>query len=216
MEEKTTKTTAKPANKEEKTYSAEEVSAIVNKAVQEAMANFKAQNSTPVQTVLKVEMVTLLYLGTFAAGTTVALGKLGSITKAGNTLSVSKDLFLQSMGIPVVDALLRKRELLVIDGLTDEERERFNLAYKKGEILTQKAFYAIMDFPKDEIINIYKQLCKEHKILVAQLYKDAYFERNDSRVNIDTVKELNKVSKTVEPKGLFTIILEDYGRKFAE
>lgn len=215
MEEKTT--TAKTTTKKEKTYSEDEVSAIVSKAVKDAMESFKAQNSSaPMQTVLKVEMVTLVYLGTFATGTTVALGKLGSITKAGNTLSVSKEVFLQGMGTPVVDALLRQRELIVIDGLSEEERERFNLNYKEGEILTQQAFYKLLDFSKEEIVSIYKKLGKDHKILVAQLYKDAYFEKNDSRVSIETVKELNKISKAVEPNGLFTIILEDYGRKFAE
>lgn len=200
---------------EEKKFSVEEVNEIVANAVKDAIESYQAKHSVP-QTVLKIETVNLLYLGVFAPGTTVSLGKIGSITKPGNTLSVAKDVFLQAMGTPLIDALLRQRELLVIDGLSDEERERFNLVYKEGEVLTQKEFYKILDFSKSEIIAIFKKLCIYHKNLVAQLYKDAYFEKQDSRINIETVKELNKISKGVDSEGLFTIILKDYGEKFAE
>ena len=165
---------------------------------------------------LKVERVTLIFLGAIANGTQVALGKLGTITKAGNTLTVPKDLFLQAMGTPVVDALLRNRSLIVVDGLTAEEMERYNLAYKEGELLSQEAFFKILDYPKDKVVSIFSLLCKEHKILLAKLYSTAYFERGDNRISVELIKELNKESKVIEKDGLFTRILEDMGKKLVE
>ena len=44
----------------------------------------------------------------------------------------------------------------------------------------------------------------------------AYFEKHDNRVNVETVKELNKLSKEIEENGLFAHILEDMGKKLAQ
>lgn len=196
-----------------RTYTQEEIDEIVKNAVAQALS---AIPQAPAQTVLKVEMVTLLFLGAIANGTTVALGKIGTFTKAGNTLTIPKETFLQAMGIPVVDELLRTRSLIVLDGLTEEEMLIHNLAYKEGEILSQEAFFKIMEYSDEKVLEIFKLLCKEHKVLLAKIYNTAYFEKHDNRVNMETVKELNRLSKDIDPKGLFFRILEDMGRKIAE
>lgn len=205
--------TSKEKRERERTYTQEELDTIVAEAVKKAMANIIQQ---PTQTVLKIERVTLVYLGAIASGTVVALGKLGYITKAGSPLTVKKEDFLQAMGTPVVDDLLRKRALIVIDGFTPEEMEKYNLAYKEGELLTTEMFFKILSFQTEEAVNIFRNLCKEHKLLMAKIYNTAYFENHDSRLNTDTMKKLNEVSKETIKEGLFTRILEDMGKRFAE
>ena len=115
-----------------------------------------------------------------------------------------------------MDHLLSVRRLIVLDGLTKEERERYGLDYDENETLSKNAFFKILDFKKDEICEIFNRMCIEHKKLIAKLFYSAYFEAQDNRINADTVKALNALSKEDDPNGMFTLILEDMGRKFAE
>ena len=48
------------------------------------------------------------------------------------------------------------------------------------------------------------------------MYISAYFERRDNRINMETVKILNKLSRVVDKAGLFTPILEDMGKQLVE
>ena len=200
--------------KSEQTFTKEQLDAAVKAAVAEAMKNI-----SPQQTVVQVsqeEYVTLLYLGQFARGTSVVMPVWGTITYAGGTLDVPKKDFLRGLGNPVNAALLRKHKILVIGGLTEAERQRFNLAYKEGEVLTQNAFYELLTYPTDKVCSIFAKLCPDHKQLVARLYLTAYFEQHDKRIATDTVKALNELSKKDNEKGLFTQILVDMGKKFAQ
>lgn len=199
--------------KAEKTFSQQEVDEMIKNAVKMALEEKQMQ---PIVQVSKEEYVTVLLINAIAEGTSVTLGDLGQINRAGNTLDISKKDFLQGMGNPVVDSLLRKRTLIVVNGLTDEERERFGLLYKEGELLTQRAYFKLLDFGKDEIVGVYKKLCDEHKRVVAKMYMTAYFDDQDNRVNLETVRELNRISKSVEKDGLFKSIIDDIGAKLSD
>lgn len=204
-----------------KTYTEEELAKAVaeasKKAAEEAIKAYAASN--PQQTILQVakdEYVTVVYIGGIASGTVVALPKMGTITYAGGMLDVPKKDFLQALGNRTNEALIRKRSLIVLNGLTDEERKRFNCDYKPQETLTQNAFFELLDYDKEQIIAVYSKLCDEHKKVVAKIYLSAYFEMSDKRINPETVKELNNISKSIDKDGLFTPILTDFGEKFAE
>ena len=201
---------------ESKKYSADEVQDIVAKAVAEALAKQSASQPQTVLQVAKDEYVTIMYIGANASGTVVALPKWGSITYAGGIIDVPKKEFMQGIGIPVNNALLRNRKIIVLGGLTKEEKVRFGVDYKEEELLSSEMFFSLLNYSKDEICKIFDRLCEEHKRTVAKLYITAYFEQHDNRVNPETVKALNKLSKSVDKDGLFTPILEDYGKKFAE
>lgn len=209
----------KPAPKTEvpaeKTFTKEELDDAVAAAVKAALAQIQSAPA-PVIQVAKEDYVTVLFIGAMARGTTVALGRLGQINRAGGTLDIPKKDFLQGLGIPVVDALLAKRQLIVIDGLTDEERERFNLQYTEGELLSQRAFHKLFDFKKEEICEIFDKLCEEHKRIVAKMFLTEYFENDSNKIDTATVRALNKLSKSVYKDGLFTPILEKMGEKLVE
>nr|DAH86415.1 MAG TPA: hypothetical protein [Caudoviricetes sp.] len=209
MESEKKTTTPKKA----KTFTESEVQELLKAAVAQALAEQKS--TTTIMQVAKEEYVTVLYLGAMADGASVALGKLGNINKAGTTKDIPKKEFIQALGTPVIDDLLSKKQLIVVNGLTEEERNRYGLEYKDNELLTQNAFFKIMDFGAEEICRIFSSLCPEHQQIVSKLYLTAYFERHDNRVNMPTVKKLNKISKKYFKDGLFTPILEDMGAKLA-
>ena len=188
----------------------------VEKMMAEMKAEFLKGMQQPQQViqVSKDEYVTVLYIGVMADNASVSLGKLGRINRAGTLLDISKKEFIQSLGTPLIDNLLRKRSLIVVNGLTQEDRVRYGLDYADGELLTQDKFFKLLDLEPKEICSIFSKLCDEHKKTVAKMYYSAYFERNDNRVHVDTVKKLNKLSKTIDKNGLFTPILEDMGSKF--
>lgn len=199
-----------------KKFSADEVNDIVAKAVAEALAKQSASQPQTVLQVAKDEYVTIMYIGANASGTVVAMPKWGSITYAGGMIDVPKKEFMQGIGIPVNNALLRNRKIIVVNGLTKEEKVRFGVDYKEEELLSADMFFSLLNYGKDDICKIFDRLCEEHKRTVAKLYLTAYFEQHDNRVNPETVKALNKLSKSVDKDGLFTPILEDYGKKFAD
>lgn len=195
-----------------KKYSEEEVNEIVAKAIQKALA----ANQQVIQ-VKKDDYVTIVYLGAIATGTTVSLGgKLGSFNRAGIPRNVPKEDFLQSLGYPVVDELRKKKSLIVLDGLTEEERERFGFNYKEGELLTNEAFFKLLDYPIEQICDIFDKACIEHKRLIVKMFYSAHFEKHDNRINYEVIKALNDCSKKFDSKGMFTPILESITKQMGK
>lgn len=207
-----------------KVYSQDEVNELVKAAVAEAMKSYVAPTQPTFVKIEKDEYVTIMYIGQFASGCVVSMPSWGTITYGGGTIDIPKKDFLQGIGRPVNAELLKKRRVIVLKGLTDEEKKRFGVDYSSTEILDAQAFNQLLDLPKDEICEVFKQLCVEHKKIVAQAYLTAYFEHYnedgqqepDKRVSPDTVRALNKLSKVVVKEGMFTKILDDFGRRFAD
>ena len=207
----------RPATKK---FSEDEVKEMIaeasRKAALEAVEAYKASQPQTVVQVAKDEYVTVLFIGAIASGTTVSMPKWGQINYAGGMLDIPKKEFLQGIGVQVNNALLRERQIIVLSGLTDEERRRFGVDYKEGEYLTDKALYELIGYDTEKVCDIFTKLCDEHKRIVAKVYLTAYFEKQDKRVHRDTVKALNSLSKSVDKDGLFTPIIEDMGRRDAE
>ena len=142
----------------------------------------------------------------------LTLGKLGQINRVGGTLDIPKKEFFQGIDAKV-DKLMRRRELIVINGLTDEERSRYRLDYK--ELLSADMYYKLLDLDVKVLYEIFPKLCESHQRIVAKLFISAY-EDGDNRIHPDTVKVLNNLSKKTDPDGMFTPILKDMGRKLSE
>lgn len=194
-------------------YSKEEVEKIVAAAVQKALNDIKQPSSSAMQ--IKTEdYVTLLFLGKIAQGTVVSLGSLGQINRSGGILKIPKEVFLQKLDYNV-EKLLGKRKLIVINGLTEEERQRYNVLYTNGELLTENMYYRLLDYSGNEIIDIFKNLCEEHKKIVGRIFIDAYLN-NNMKIDLETIKELNKISKEIDKAGLFTPIIKGITKKISE
>lgn len=106
---------------------------------------------------------------------------------------------------------LANRWLIVLDGLTQEEREAYEVDYKDGEYLDKKAFAKMIEIGAD-ILNIYPNLCEGNKKMVSQRYADAF--NNGMHIDRAVVEKLNEMSKTPKnPRGDFVQIVEALNRK---
>lgn len=127
------------------------------------------------------------------------IGKSGSFYVPKNEISAVMDAQFRAM--------LENRWIIVVSGLTEEEREAFGVDYKEGEYLDKKAFAKMVDLG-DEMLEIYPKLCKGHREMVAKRYYEAYVNGNP-KVTRELVVELNKLSKKAgSEKGDFVGIIE--------
>lgn len=110
---------------------------------------------------------------------------------------------------------LKRRWLIIVSGLDDEERAALGVDYKEGELLDKRAFAKMVDLG-DEILEIYPALCEGHKKMVAQRYAEA-FHKNNPNVTRERVLALNAMSKeSGSEKGDFTPIIEMMNQRDAE
>ena len=96
---------------------------------------------------------------------------------------------------------LDSRWLIVVSGLTEDEREALGVNYREGEILDTKAFQRITELSKEELLEIYPELCESHKEMIAKRFYEAYTSGNP--VERDTVVALN----SIEPSEAFKAII---------
>lgn len=133
-------------------------------------------------------------------------GQYGRITGKTGSFSVPKSEISRVMD-NMFRAMLEKRWIIALSGLTDEEREIYGVQYKEGEYLDKKAFAKMVDL-KDEMLEIYPKLCDGHKEMVAKRYYEAYQAHNPN-VTREIVTKLNALSKEAGSKrGDFIGILE--------
>ncbi len=214
-------TTAAPV-----TYTAEQVAQMVKEAsekaaaaaVAEALKNIPQQTAPQiVQVSTSAEQVHFLWMAPVADDNVVQFGDGGMygniVGKTGSFYVPKPDLsrILTEMN----RRFMAQRWLLVVSGLTDEEREALGVDYKPGEVLDKRAFAKLVELG-DELLNIYPALCEGHKVMAAQMYADAY--RQGSRyVTRERTVKLNALSKRKgHEKGDFIAIIEDMNEKDAK
>ena len=88
---------------------------------------------------------------------------------------------------------LDERWLIVVSGLTDDEREALGVNYREGELLDRNAFARMVEL-EDGILDIYPNLCDGHKEMVAKRYNEAY-EAGSEHVKRDVVEALYGMAK---------------------
>ena len=90
-------------------------------------------------------------------------------------------------------SLLEKRWLMIVSGLTEEEKQAFNVDYREGEVLDRKAFGRLVELG-EEMLDIYPKLCKGHREMVAKRYYEAW-GRRDRHITRELITKLNEQSK---------------------
>lgn len=204
-----------------KQYSSEEIANVLNTpeaqaAMQKMIAEMLAKQPQPVMQVnyQKEEMVTLLYMGAVAEGSMVTLWEGFEIQGRGGTRDIPKKEFLQHLSQGVIKRL-KDRRLIIVDGLSDDERERYGVKYTDNELASVDIYYKLLSYDEDKIINIFTNVCDSHKTIIASLFKTAYMA-HDNRINQPLIERLNKASKTIDPKGMFSDILKDMARELSD
>lgn len=138
-------------------------------------------------------------------------GTYGKITGKVGNFSIPKNNLSQ-----ILDSLTRKfiqdRWLIVLSGLTDEERVMYGVDYKPGEHLEKAAFMRLLDI-KDEIVGIYEKLCDASKEVVAKMYYEAWLDaKQKKKIKRETVVAMNKIKAQPALKA----ILDDMNKAEAE
>lgn len=191
-----------------RTYSAEEVQALIESAVQSALSK---QQPQVVQISAETPVVHLMFQDACSPDNYIQFGvgaRYGSITGSFGLKTVTKEQFLGDFRDAFVQLLLAERKLIVLDGLTDEERVAYGVDYKDGEFLTERQFRNMLT-NTDALLEAYPKLCDGYKQMVATQITTA-FEKKDSRVTRKLVAELNKLSKKdgQDSRGDFAHVLE--------
>ncbi|MBO5918776.1 MAG: hypothetical protein J6Q14_08430 [Oscillospiraceae bacterium] len=102
---------------------------------------------------------------------------------------------------------LDRRWLIVVDGLSEDEREALGVNYNEGELLDRKAFAKMIELG-DKILEIFPALCEGHKEMVAKRFYEGWMEKNP-HIHRDTVAELNRMAKDAGMKNnAFSAIIE--------
>lgn len=197
--------------KKEETFTRTDVEKMIAEAVAKAMAEAKAPQV--VNIAQEVPQVTLRFQSDCSDVSQLMLGvngKFGIITGKSGTFKVPRDAFFGEFRDSVVQALLASRDLVVLDGLTDDERELYGVKYTEGEVLEPQTFNKLLEMG-DELCTVYTKLCPNYKEMVARRFAEA-FEKGDKRVTRELVKKLNALSKAdyahlppedIRRKGLF-------------
>lgn len=202
------------------------VAEATEKAVAEAIAKQKSgKEPQVVHVATDATMVKLHYQCECSPVNVVkfgANGKFGSITGKSGKFSVKKEDFLGEFRDETVQRLLANREMLVLDGLTDEEREMYGLTYREGEVMDEKTFAHITDMG-DEILHIYDDLCITYREAIARRFAEEY-GKNPQKIDRDLIVKLNDKSKKdyeklpkedIRRKGAFYSIIEAMNKKDA-
>lgn len=215
MAKETKKTVEKPVEQKEgnsgKTFSAEEVEAMMSKMKEELRAELQKSNNVQV---FREELVTILYIDEVSPKNILGLGAWGQITQSGMTLSIPKATFFAGLD-RFKRRLIDDHKLIVIDGVTDEERKRFKLAYNADEVLTIDEYDNLLDYDTEKICEIFNQCCPTHKELIAKRFITA-FENKDNRISQEKVEKLNALSFSVDGTGLFHSILDKIGEQLSQ
>lgn len=201
-EKKTVKTAEKAAETVEATAKAE-------------TAEIVEPVAAPVQMVVeqKAPPVKILYVDSAIPNNEIKIGQGRSIFGSGKIFAVQREQFEGEFMTNTIIDLMAKRKLIVLSGLTDDERQLYNCYYREGEVVTSEGMFDFFfNMDTEEAVEKFEALCPEHRRFVATRFIDAW-EAGDNRITRDKVEALNKISKRDDPEGLFTPIVRDLNEK---
>lgn len=157
----------------------------------------------------KAEPIRILYIDSAIPNNEIKIGQGRSIFGSGKIFAVQRDQFEGEFMTSTIMELMAERKLIVLSGLSDEDRKLYNCYYHEGEVLKSEGMFDFFfNMSTEEAAEKFEALCPEHRQFVATRFIDAY-ERHDNRITRDKVEALNKISKENDPDGLFTPIVKD-------
>lgn len=212
------------------TFSEDQVKQMIADALQaqnEAFAKqMDAARPQVIQVAAETEKVVLRFQAEVADDNEAVFGDggyFGKITGKRGILTIPKTEFVSRFRDLNVQWMLENRWLIVLSGLTDEERDMYGVNYKPGEILDDKAFTKMLDMTDDELLAIFPDLCVQHREMVARRLMTDYFQRGPRPGHYrDFITALNNISKQdyaelpdddARRKGALAPILEDLNSK---
>ncbi len=158
----------------------------------------------------KEPMVKMIYIDSCIPDNEIPIGNGRVITGSGRVFSVTLSNFEGEFQNPFRMRLLKKRNIIVLDGLTEEQRELYGVNYSEGEVIKNEGMFDyIYKADTKDSAQFFKALCPEHREMVARRIHDAYYEEHDNRLNRVKIEMLNEISKGdyEDGRGAFSDIL---------
>lgn len=188
---------------------------MTKKQTEAAIAEVLASNKETQEKIPKQDdKVTLVFLGTMADDCIFVVGKnLCTFTSLSRQAEIPKNEF--RLGYRYLSKMLQKRTIIVTNGLSESEMKSHGLFYKDGENLSLEAYRSLLDYDKSTVCNIFAKACVEHKRIIARVFLSAY-EQGDNRINFETVKALNDISKSVDVNGMFKRVVDGLAEKMTQ
>lgn len=202
-------------------YTAEQVQQMMKEAaaaaVAEALKSIPQQQTQVVQVMADTEKVILRWMAPVADDNVAVFGPngmYGQVTGKNGTVIVPKSEWSRFYD-ETMRRFMDRRWLVVLSGMTDEERELYRCNYRKGEIMDEKGFANIFKM-KDELLDIFDELCTEHQEMVAKSFCEAAEQGKLDDSWRGLVKALNAKNKQrykdvpagdVRKKGMFAPVI---------
>lgn len=180
--------------KENAGYTEVQVQEMIARAVAQALARQKQEASA---TRASDEMVTMRFVAEVNDRNVIPLGnrsQYGEIVGKRWMGQIPKMAFKGDFRTPLVQALLKKRNLIVIDGLTEDERRIYGVQYAEGEVIDEKLYDRMTRMSESDLLPIYEGMCPEWRRMLAVKFADA-FDRGELKVTRDALLALNKISR---------------------
>lgn len=207
-------------------YTAEQVAQMVKEAsekaaaaaVAEALKNIPQQTPQVVQVMADTEKVVLRWMAPVADDNVAvfgANGMYGQVTGKNGTVIVPKGEWSRFYD-ETMRRFIDRRWLVVLSGMTDEERMLYHCSYRKGEVLDEKGFANIFKM-RDGLLDIFDDLCTEHQEMVAKSFCEAAAQGKLDDSWRTLVKKLNAKNKRryktapdgdIRRKGMFLPVIE--------
>lgn len=201
----------------------------VAKLQEQLQAALSAQAAQPAQVIQVLtpdsEKVTLRFQAPVADDNVAVFGPsglYGQVTGKTGTVVVPKAEWSRFY-TDSVRRMIDRRWLVVLTGMSDDERKLFRCEYKKGELLDEKAFAGLLDMG-EELLQIFPDLCISHQRMVGKAFWEAYNQGDSRANNRELVVKLNELSKKAAAgsgdklleKGVFNPVIEAMNKKDAE
>lgn len=210
-----------PAPENQTMYTAEQVAQMVQeaaaKAVAEAMKSIPQQPQV-VQVMADTEKVVMRWMAPVADDNVAVFGQngmYGQVTGKNGTVIVPKSEWSRFYD-ETMRRFMERRWLVVLSGMSDDERALYHCDYRKGEIMDEKAFADIF-IMRDGLLDVFDDLCTEHQEMVAKSFCEAAQEGKLDESWRGLVKALNAKNKKrykdvpvgdVRKKGMFQPVIE--------
>ena len=138
--------------------------------------------------------VSIIYLDTVMPGNRIEIGRGRVITGSGRRFSVPLSYFEGEFMTPLTSRLLQRRSFLVLDGLTDDQRELYGCLYRPGEVIFSEGSFGFFLRESEELLPALAALCPEHRDMVLRRVLTAR-EENNLSLSRGTLVSMNKLSR---------------------
>ena len=168
----------------------------VQKMIEEALAKRESENKQAEPQGSGDTVVTMIFQAEVNDANELQLGpngKYGMITGKHATVTINKRDFVSDFRTTMMQYLLKNRNLIVVSGLTDEERKIYGVDYQQGEYLEPAIYERLLEMG-DKVLDVFEKLHPTWQEMVATKFVEAY-ENGALKCSREALLEMNRISK---------------------